>query len=83
MKPKPKTKNPAPVQLELFTVEPRPMKPASWPTPLGSCSRLRGAVVAVANRHNRSAIPLARAAGPLPQKPLKPSRRGHGLAGSG
>jgi hypothetical protein len=42
---KPKTKNPAPVQLELFTVEPRPMKPASWPTPRGTCRRLRGAVV--------------------------------------
>jgi len=42
---KPKTKNPASVQLELFTVEPRPMKRASWPTPGGSCSRLRGAVV--------------------------------------
>jgi hypothetical protein len=42
---KPKTKNPAPVQLELFTVEPRPMKRASWPTPGGSCSRLRGVVV--------------------------------------
>jgi hypothetical protein len=46
MKPKPKTKNPAPVQLELFTVEPRPLKRASWPTPRGTCYRLRGAVVA-------------------------------------
>jgi len=43
MKPQPKT--PKPVQLELFTVEPRPVKPAAWPTPRGSCSRLRAAVV--------------------------------------
>jgi len=41
---KPKPKNPAPVQLELFTIEPRPKKPAAWPTPSGSCYRLRAAV---------------------------------------
>lgn len=43
MKPKPKT--PKPVQLELFTMQPRSVKPAAWPTPGGSCSRLRAAVV--------------------------------------
>jgi len=36
---------PRPVQLELFTMQPRPVKPAAWPTPGGSCSRLRAAVV--------------------------------------
>ena len=45
MKPKPKTKSPAPVQLELFTIEPRPKKLASWPTPSGSCYRLRARLV--------------------------------------
>lgn len=39
-------KKPRPVQLELFTMQPRPVKPASWPTPRGSCYRLlRAAVV--------------------------------------
>lgn len=42
---KPNTKNPRYAQLELLTVEPRPKNPAAWPTPRGSCSRLRGAVV--------------------------------------
>jgi hypothetical protein len=50
MKPKPKTKNPAPVQLELFTVEPRPIKRAAWSTQRGSCYRLRAAVVREAPR---------------------------------
>ena len=33
------------VQLELFTMQPRPVKPALWPTPSGSCYRLQAAVV--------------------------------------
>jgi len=42
---KPKTKNPAPVELEFFTMQPRPMKPDSWTRLRGSCYRLRAAVV--------------------------------------
>lgn len=43
MKPKPKTQKPQ--QLELFTMQPRPVKLAAWPTPSGSCSKLRAAAV--------------------------------------
>lgn len=46
------TKNPEPcyVQLELLTLPPRSKKRESWPTPRGSCSRLRAAVLAATAR---------------------------------